>query len=237
MNLKTILAFIKKNWKYTVFVLAILFLGLRSCVRDRIITKQAKEIAQLELLNYTVNDDRQALKLQLKKLQNEYDKISGSNDSMKLVLNAKQKELKDLIAKYKKEIDSLLNIPDDSIFVRLQPIYPNYDNSPLIYPFSASQIRPIYGTALEYPRLEKQYSLQGKTLKTCLDLNDGFEKETANLNSQISNLQDNIGKADKQIENYKGEIKILDKQVSSNKFWKKTLLIVAGITTGIAILK
>lgn len=237
MNLKTIFAFLKKNWKYTVLVLAILFLGLRSCVRDRIIVNQTKKITELEVTNFGLNNDRQLLELQLKKLQNDYDKIEASNDSMKLVLKAKQKELSELMVKHKKEVDSLLAVPNDTIFVRLQSIYPNYDTSPLIYPFSGIQIRQIYTTAISYPLLKQEYILQGRTLKTCMDLNDGFETGIANLNSQISNLTENIGKTDLQIENYKSEVNILGKQVKRKGFWSKTLLITTGIATGIAILK
>lgn len=237
ITIKTLFDFVKKNWKYTVLVIAVLVISIRGCVRDKIITSQAAKIAELGVINFGLENDRQTLEIQLKILKNNYEKISASNDSMKLVLKAKQKELKDLQIQHTAEIADLLNVPIDSVFSKLQYIYPNYDGNSLRFPFSESQIRPIYSTALQLPRLQSEYSLQGKTLKSCLDLNDGFEKGTLNLNAQIINLTENIGKADKQIEGYKANEVILKRQVNNNRFWKRALLVTSGVLTGIVILK
>jgi hypothetical protein len=142
-----------------------------------------------------------------------------------------------LIQKHKREIDSLTNIPADTVYKRLQVIYPNFDGSDLRFPFSESQIKPIYNTALSYPMLTKEYSLQGKTLNTCLDLNKNYENGILNLNSQVSNLQENIKKADEQIGSYKGKVDIMGRQLSKKTFWNRVFLITTGIAAGLAILK
>lgn len=236
-TLKTLLDFLKKNWKYTVLIIAVIAISVRGCIRDKIIISQAKKLVEIGIINIGIENDRQTLEIQLKKLQSEYDKINTSNDSLKLVLKAKQKQLKDMEVQHQKEIAELLDVPADTIYIRLQSIYPNYDCGETKFPFSASQIKPIYSTALELPRLKDEYVLQGKTLKSCFDLNNGFELANKNLTDQIGNLKTDVEKADEQIKNYKAQEIILNDQVSKNKFWKRTLLITTGILTGVVILK
>jgi len=236
-NLKLIFDFLKKNWKYTVLVLAVIAISTRGCIRDQIITKQASEIAELNAVNSGFDNERQGLRLQLEKLSSDYAKIEVRNDSLKKMLAKYQTDLRVLKEKHKKEITELLNVPADTIYLRLQTIYVNYDGSYLKFPFSASQIKSIYTTALEYPQLQDEYTLQGKTLKSCFDLNNNYEQSINNLNLQIGTLNENIGKSDKQIENYKAKEAILNKQVDRNKFWKRTLLVTSGVLTGIVILK
>jgi peptidoglycan hydrolase CwlO-like protein len=229
--------FLKKNWKYILLILLVILAVTWLSIREGVIKRQTKKIAELEFDNFRINNDRQNLDLQLKKLQNEYDLIENSNDSLKTVLNKKQKELKDLIEKHKQEIADLTNIPTDTVYLRLGLLYPNYDASPVKYPFSGSQIKPIYATAISLDMVKEEYILQGKNLNSCLELNTGYEKGIVNLNSQISNLQENIGKADSQIKNYNTEIGVLKKQVRKKGFWNKTLIITSGVLAGIAIIK
>jgi peptidoglycan hydrolase CwlO-like protein len=228
---------IKKYWKYILLVALVIFVISWFSIRESVIKKQTKKIAELEFANFTISKDRDNLNLELKNLQLKYNSISWNNDSMKKVLSEKQKELKDLIAKHKKEIDDLTNIPPDTVFVRLQVLYPNSDNSPLKYPFSATQIKPIYITAISFNMVKDEFVKQGESLKTCLNLNSGYESGIVNLNSQIGNLTENVQKADIQIDNYKSEVVILNKQVSRKSFWNRLLWGVAGISVGIAILK
>ena len=239
INFKSILAFFLKNIKYVILVLLVLFGISYIAIRERKIVKLTEALTIVEVQNIGLRIEREDLQKELKVLQASYDKIKGSNDSMKLVLKAKQKELKDLQIQHKKEIDSLLNIsvPNDTVYVRLQPLFPNFDASPLDYKFSGSQIRQIYSTALSFPRLQSEYAVQGKSLNACITLNDGFEKGINNLNLQIGNLNDNIGKADKQIKNYETQVGLLNKQLKKGKFWGwvfKGTTIIAGT---IAMLK
>jgi hypothetical protein len=235
--LNLILDFAKKNWKYTILILAVLAISVRGCIRDGIIKNQAAKIAELNMSNFTLDNDRKSLEAQLKILQEEYSVIDKSNDSLKLVLKQKEKALKDMIVEHQKEVEALLNVPADTIYKILQTAYPNYSGEEQRFRFGTDQIRPIYGNYLELPRLQQEFSLQSKTLKSCLTLNDGFETATANLTGQINNLKADIAKADLQIGNYKKTEVILNKQVASNKFWKNTGFLTTAIAVIIAILK
>lgn len=231
------ITFIKANYKYIILIGIVLFGIIWISIREFIIKKQTKKIGALEFNNFTLNQDRDVLNLKFKKLQNDYSEIQRANDSMKLALSGKQKELKELKVKHQAEITELLKVPNDTIYVRLQPLYPNYDNTPLQYPFSGTQIRQIYHTAISFPFLNNEYELQGKTLNNCLSLNSGYESGITNLNNQVSTLQENIGKADQQIGNYKKEVVILNKKINKKGFWNKTLLTISIIASGIAILR
>jgi hypothetical protein len=229
--LKKLLDFLKKNYKSVIVIFLVIFFCLWSCNRQKIITNQAKKINTLEITNIEIQKDRDKLDKDLKELNRQYNLQMRENDSLKLVLKARQKELIAIQQKHKKEIDSLLNVtvPNDTVYARLQPIYPNYDLTPLIYPFSGSQIRQVYSTALHYPRMVDEFNLQGKSLKNCIDLNDGFEKANKNLTDQITNLKNNIALCDNQNKNYVSEISLLNKQNKRknfwNWFWKGTTLI------------
>jgi peptidoglycan hydrolase CwlO-like protein len=232
-----VIDFLKKYWKYALLILLIIIAISWSAIREGIIKRQTKKIVELEYDNIGIALDRNNLNIKLKKLQTNYNSIAWDNDSMKKVLAEKQKELKDLIVKHKKEIDELMNIPADTVFVRLQALYPNYDTSPVRFPFSATQIKPIYATSISFGMIKDEYSKQGENLKTCLSLNSGYESGIVNLNSQIGNLTENIKKADAQVGNYKSEIVILNKQVSRKSFWNRILWGISGISIGYAILK
>jgi hypothetical protein len=232
-----LLELLKKYWKYAVLIIVILLLSVRSCVRDAVIKSQTKKITTLEMANFGLNNDRDKLNILFNQLQRDYFFIERRNDSLKTVLKKYQTELINLKKEHAKEIEELLKIPNDTIYVRLQPLFNNYDNTPLQYPFSGSQIRQIYSGAISYGQVQQEYVLQGKSLNACLNLNDSFEIGIANLNKQVTTLQENIGKSDQQIVNYTKEVSLLNKQVNRKSFWNKLLLITAGITTGIAILK
>jgi len=232
-----ILNWLKKNKKYVILVVSIILVVSWISFREVIIVQHNKKINDLEFDNSKLFLEKSNLNILLKLKQREYDSIKSSNDSIKLVLVNKQKELEKLIVKHKKEVDSLMNIPPDTVYKRLVELYPNFDNSPLKYPFSSSQIVPIYKISVSYPLLQQEYTLQGRVLEDCKNLNLGYEEGISNLNEQIGNLQSQVGKADKQISNYQKEIKIINKKVKTKSFWNKTLLITTGITTGIAILK
>jgi hypothetical protein len=228
---------LKKYWKYTVLIIVILLLSVRSCVRDAVIKNQTEKITTLEMANFAISNDRNKLEIVFNQLKMDFNLISQRNDSLNLVLKKYQAELINLKKEHAKEIEELLKIPNDTIYVRLQPLYPNYDNTLLQYPFSGSQIRQIYSGAISYGQVQQEYVLQGKSLNACLTLNSGYEIGITNLNKQVINLQENIGKADQQIVNYTKEVSLLNKQVKRKSFWNKLLMVTAGIATGVAILK
>jgi hypothetical protein len=228
---------IKKYWKYFVLTGIILLCIIWFSIRERAITNQAKKIAELEYANFQLSTDRIYLENELKVLKSQFKEITILNDSLKMVLGKKQKELKDLIKAHEKEIAELTNIPSDTIFVRLGLLYPNYDGDLLRFPFSASQIKPMYHTAVLYSMVRDEYVLQGESLGTCLNLNLGYESGILNLTDQVKNLELGITKCDSQVGNYKKEVEILNKKIRNKGFWNKTLMVVAGISTGIALIK
>lgn len=235
--LQLLLEWCKKNWKYLLLVFLIIFAVIWIAIREAVIVKQTEKLDELRFENNRITLQRNDLEQQLTRKEAQYSVIEKANDSLKTVLTAKQKELKELKKKHQAEIDSLLSVPNDTIFVRLQPIYPNYDNSPLEYPFSGSQIRGIYKTAISYPLLTQEYELQGKNLASCLNLNTGYEAGIANLTDQVTNLKSQIGLCDEQVGNYQKEVKILDRKVKSRGFWRATFFTTTLIATSIAILK
>ncbi len=232
-----ILEWLKKNKKYIILAVISITIGIWIASREMLIVKQTQKIDALKFENVRLELANIDLDFKLSRLHLRYDSIKRTNDSLKIVLGKKQKELIALIAKHKKEIDSLTNIPPDTVYKRIGELYPNFDNSPLLYPFSASQIVPIYNTIVSYPRLLEEYSLQGSSLKTCNDLNTGYESGIVNLTSQIGNLQNQIGNYNSQIANYKKEIVITNKKVSRRGFWNRFLSTTTAIAIGVAVLK
>ena len=229
--------YIKKYYKYLILIGAIIVLLLFLAIKNRTIRKQTERIVTIEQTNLAINSDRLDLQSQVIRLQIDYKSINTSNDSLKKVLAKYQLNLSNLKKKHALEIAELVKIPPDTVFLRLQALYPNYDSEPLKYPFSGFQVSQIYTGAISYNMLQTEYTLQGKSLESCLNLNTGYEKGIMNLNSQITGLQDNIGKADLQIKNYNKEVDILTKRVNRRAFWNKVLLGISIAAGGIAIIK
>lgn len=214
-------------------ILLISLFSIKQCQRKALIEK----INTLEVTNSGLTQDRVTLENQLKVLQINYSVINNSNDSLKLVLTAYQRQLRDLIKSHAQAIAELLKVPNDTVFKRLQPLFPNYDNTLLQYPFSGSQIRGIYSTAISFNMVKQEYSLQTKSLNTCLVLNAGYESGISNLNKQVANLQDNIDKADSQIKNYDKEVLLLNRKINRQSFWNKSLIGAVAVAVGIVFLK
>jgi hypothetical protein len=229
--------FIKANLKYVIPIVLIIVGVILFSIRERVIVRQAEKIASLEMANFGLNLDRQTLEILLEKLRIDYSKIENTNDSLKGVLLKYQLDLINLKKQHEAEIKELTNIPPDSIFKHLTAIYPNYDGTDTRFPFSSSQIKPIYSTFISYGMIQQEYSLQTKSLNTCFDLNKGYEVGINNLTLQIGNLKDNITKANLQIGNYTKEVKILNKKIANKGFWNKSLMIAGGIAVAIAIIK
>lgn len=227
-----------KNYLKYVIPIALIIIGvIIFSIREKVIIRQAEKIASLEMSNFSLNLDRQTLELLLQKLRIDYSKIENTNDSLKGVLLNYQLDMINLKKRHEKDLAYLINIPPDTVYLRLQPLYPNHDNTPLQYPFSASQLRQIYSSAMSYGMIKQEYSLQTKSLNACLQLNDGFEIGIVNLNSQIGNLKENIKKADLQIVNYNKEVSLLNRKISTRGFWNRTLMIAGGIAVAIAVVK
>lgn len=232
-----IIEFLKKNAKYLIILLVAIAVIVYSVIRESRIITMTEEKVKLELRIDELQNQRQALVDENEALIQEKEKISREKDFILLIKEQQEKELEKIKIKHKKEIDSLLNIPDDTVYVRLQPIYPNYDNNPLKYPFSGSQIRQIYTTAISYPMLQKEYSLQSTLLTTCNTLNKTYEASEANYKAQVDNLNKQISNCDQQIGLKDSQLKITQRQLNKKTFWNWTQKGLIVVITTIAIFK
>jgi hypothetical protein len=233
----SIYEWLKKEKKFVIVTFVAIAAIFIMVIREKVIQNQAARITKLETENSLLSKDRDSLNIELKKLQHQFLLITTKIDSMKGVLAEYQLQMSEMKIRHKHQLDSLLNVPNDTIYVRLQPLFPNYDSTPLSYRFSGSQIRQIYSGAIGFNSLSAEYTLQGKTLKSCLDLNRGYEGAMSNLSSQIHNLKANINICDSQLNNYITEVSILKKQVKRGKFWRDFFIGTSILTTTIMVLK
>jgi len=233
-KIKIIIDFIKKYWKYFKYVFlifAVITVLVYAICRERKIANYAAENTELVLRINFLQDQRDSVVLENDGLIKEQLKINHEKDSIITIQDRLKKDMEYLIAKHKKEIDSLLNIPDDAVFLRLQPIFPNYDGGSLKYAFSGSQIKQIYSTAISFPMLQQEYRLQTKQLLNCNNLNKTYEASENNYRDQVNNLNRQISICDQQIGLKDSELKITQKQLSRKTFWnwtEKGALIVLG---------
>ncbi len=228
---------IKKHYSYVILFFIVVAAIFYVSITQAVIKHQAKKIAELETENQFIGKERTDLKAQLQILQGEYNKIQLSNDSLKAELAKQKKALSDLIEEHQHVLDSISQIPPDTVYKNLNVIYPNFDGSDQRFPFSASQIIPMYRTAIELPLIKDEYALQGKSLQTCMNLTSGYESAISNLQSQVGNLQNNVKLADDQINNYKREIVIVNNRLAKKGFWIRIWQVAAITSAGIAILK
>jgi hypothetical protein len=238
-NLKVmkIIDFLKKNIKYILIVLGIIFIIVYVICRENRIAKDAADLSALNVKNNALQDDRDKLIAENDLLIKEQTAIEKQVDSLRMLQVSQRIYYESVIKKNKQKIDSLMNIPNDTVYVRLQPLYPNLDQGPLIYPFSGSQIRQVYQVAVSYPLLQQQYGLQANILNTCNILNKKYADSEVNYKSQIGNLGKDIDDCNKQFINTKSELKITKDELEAKSFWNwvyKGLLI--GVTA-IAIVK
>jgi hypothetical protein len=219
-----ILDFIKAHLPYFIMAIMIILLIVYFVLSVRHISNLAAEYAKLETTNEAITKDRQFLEKENTKLQKEKKIIQHAQDSIIAVQGKQAIQLAQMIKKHKHEIDSLtsLTIPEDSIYKRLQPIYPNYDNDPLNYSFGGCQIRDIYSTAVEYPRIKKEYGLQTNLLQTCNNLNGKYRDSENNYQAQIGNLNKNIADANQQYGIINDQLKLKQKELNHKNFWNWT---------------
>jgi len=228
-------AFLKS--KTFIIIAAVILLLILFSIKQYQVRRLTERITTIEQSNLSLNSDRIELQSQVIRHQIDYKVISNRNDSLKKVLEKYQLALVSLKREHAKELSELSKIPSDTIYVRLQARFPNYDSEILKYPFSGFQVGQIYSTSISLDMIQQEYSLQGNSLESCIGLNTGYEKGILNLNSQITGLQNNILKADLQIKNYDKEITILNRQINRKGFWNKVLLGVSAAAVGIAVIK
>jgi len=222
---------IKKNFPYILMILIIIALMIFGGISQRNIGVWKKQVDIKEAEFQKIKKVRDSLAFENWKLNILIRLADKEIDSLILIKEGLQKKLTAQAEQFKKEIDSLLNIPNDTIFVRLQPIYPNLGLSPLQYPFSGSQIRQIYSVALSYPRLMQQYRTQETMLNISGELQGKYLLSIRNHESKIDNLNASLLACDNQIRIREEHLIITEKQLRNKSIWnwvfKGTTLIFA----------
>jgi hypothetical protein len=199
----------------------------------------AAEYARLQSADQIIQRNRDSLNAELVKLQIQNGIIQHEKDSISILKEKSEKELRLLIRRHEAEIDSLTSklIPYDSLYSRLQPIYPNINKEPLLYPFSGIQVRQIYGIAVAYPRMQKEYTSQTNLLQLSTSLNKIYKDSEKNYKDQVENLRSNISSCNEQLKNKDQQIKISQKQLKNKNFWNWTYKAAVLVIGGVAIFK
>jgi hypothetical protein len=141
-------------------------------------------------------------KAELKLITAKYAEYGRINDSLKAdnfikseTLNMNLKQIETLKRENKKLRDSLLAVPDDSIYSTMQNIQPPV--SSLIYRFDGPQVRFWYGSYLDNGFNLGLLKTSENALNSCLDLNGGYVKQIANLEQkdlQCKEMTENLNK-------------------------------------------
>lgn len=214
-----ILDYLKRNILLIIALVALIVFVIIATNLAKKLLVTSSDLVALRIADDALRVNRDSLQVQNIRLRETNKLIQHEKDSIKRLQDQQKSYLAYVIKKHKEEVDSLLSIPNDTVYVRLQPIYPSPAEEPLVYPFSGSQIRQIYSTAVSYPRLQQEYLLQGNILISCGELNMKYEASENNLKAQIENLDQNIAACDEQLGIRDKEIEITQKQLKQKTFW------------------
>jgi hypothetical protein len=218
MDLKSIWNKYKKTILIVLIAIGVmLFIAIRESGRKTIIADLATSEANIE----KIKKDRDYLQKENTKLIRENMVIQEEKDSISKAKVAQEIALNNMVRRHKREVDSLISasVPSDTVYAKLQTYYPNYFNEPLPYPFSGGQIRDIYSTTLQFPRLQKEYTLQTSILQSCNSLNAGYRDAETNYKAQIENLNKNISTYTDEIGNKDNQLKLTEKKLNKKSFW------------------
>lgn len=196
-----------------IFFAAIIFgwleLKNQKRVSERLI--EMNEILQAERDNYRVILDSSMA---------EAKALALTRDSLNQVIALKEREIFQLRLKNKAILDSISNIPVDTVYLRLQTLYPNSGTLPLVYPFSGPQITGMYSTHIRADLLQGEYNLLEETFVNCRQLSATLYKENENLYTSVGALQKEIDLADRQIILFKNEAENLNKKLRNSRYIK-----------------
>jgi len=159
------------------------------------------------------------------------------NDSLLIQIDKRDIMLQKLKIKHKQEMDELKKIPPDTVYKLLQVLYPNVDDLPQKYPFSSSQIVPIYTTAEYSKRLQIEYDVLGVSYNDCRVLVAGLYKENGLLDSTNINLKRAVVISGNQIQAMAEQNTLLRSDNKKLKTWTKIAAISGTIFAIIAVAK
>jgi hypothetical protein len=224
--------FIFKNFGHIVLAAAVFVMVLLFFNRQNRLVAKATEYAALQSEYERICGERDNLKTEMENLLALNGKLKIEIDSIKAEQAEDKKHFQYILRKHEAEIDSLLGVPNDTVYARLQPIYPNTEPEPLLYPFSGGQIRQIYATAVSYPRLLSEYSLQTEILGNCEVLNQKYGLSAENYAKQVDNMAANLEICGEQISIKETELSVARKEAKNKSFWNwtyKGLLVAIGV--------
>jgi len=111
--------------------------------------------------------------------------------------------------------DSLLNVPPDTVYLRMNEIYAA--NTPQIYRFSAPQIHFYYATYIEHIGNKKLLKTHENALNDCYNLAGSLRSEVDILGRHNQNLSSLVVLADSQRDTYKIMYEKVSNKYSNSK--------------------
>lgn len=168
-------------------------------------------------------------------LTNELDSVRKSNDSIQIAFDKSKSDNKKLAAENRKLKDSLLNIPNDSIYSVMQDIKPAENRKE--YGFDGPQIRFWYSSYIDGHINYASLKSTENALNLCDNLVSGLRTENNLLTSQNGNISKQLILADMQVGLYQNKTVSLQQSNKKLNTEKRIWQVVSGIFGIVAIIK
>jgi hypothetical protein len=204
-----------------------------------IVWRQSKTAQLVEDRSTFVQDslrnERELLNDSLIILTNELDSVKKATDSIQIAFDKSKSDNKKLAAENRKLKDSLLNIPNDSIYIVMQKINPaEYRKE---YGFDGPQIRFWYSSYIDSHLNYIAFKSAENSLNLCDNLVSGLRTENNLLTSQNGNLGKQLILSDMQSELYQNKTVSLQRDNKKLNTEKRIWQVVSGIFGIVAIIK
>ena len=206
-----------------------------------LIFQQQRNTRLFDELNIRINqidslqNERDSLKKTYKILTNELDSVKKTTDSLQTAFDKSKISNEILRRENKKLKDSLLNIPNDSIYIVMQDIKPAENRKE--YGFDGPQIRFWYESYIDSHLNYVAFKSAEMSLNLCDGLVSGLRTENNLLTSQNGNISKQLILADLQVGLYQNKTLSLQRDNKKLNNQKKIWQVVSGIVGIIAIIK
>jgi hypothetical protein len=156
----------------------------------------------------------------LRVLNHSLTEVKRVNDSLKQVIALKEQNIFKVKARLSEILDSLSKIPSDTVYLRLQAVYPVSDTLPRPYPFAAPQIAGMYSTFIYSRNVTTQLTLTEDMYGDCRKLNLGLSSEISLLENKVSLLKVDIKNANSQRDYYWNDVQKLNNKLQRSRYVK-----------------
>jgi len=193
---------------------------------------------ELNILNIQIDSlqsERDSLKETYKILTNELDSVKKTTDSLQTAFDKSKTSNEILRRENKKLKDSLLNIPNDSIYIVMQDIKPAENRKE--YGFDGPQIRFWYESYIDSHINYVAFKSAEMSLNLCDGLVSGLRTENNLLTSQNGNISKQLILADLQVGLYQNKTLSLQKSNKKLNNEKRIWQVVSGIFGIVAIIR